>query len=151
VGGCQKRLSDVPPGDRFATYAERYDGWDVWADFRASRSNEFDSQGYERTFTKTARSWKAHLRERGRHHALAQPADVETWCAALAASRTRRTVYSQYWVRLEEFYTWLRFHADHPHRYQPVLMAAATTDTAGRIWETKLGRLDTTGGGETDA
>ncbi|WP_157573611.1 hypothetical protein [Haloplanus natans] len=149
--GIYTRLSDVPPRHRLSTYAERYDGWDVWTDFRESRSNAFDSTGYEQTFTKTARSWKAHMRERERHHALARPDDVETWCTNLAASRTTRTVYTQYWVRLEEFYTWLQFHADHPHRYHPVWMAAATTETAGRIWETKVGRCDTTTGSDGDA
>ena len=147
--GIYKRLDDVPEEDRLTSYAEHYDGWDVWAVFHASRSNDFDSQGYEQTFTKTERSWKAHMRERGRHHALARPDDVETWCTGLATSRTIRTVYSQYWVRLEEFYTWLQFHTAHPHCYQPVLMAAATGETAGRIWDTKLGRLNaTTGGGD---
>jgi hypothetical protein len=149
--GIYKRHTDVPERDRLASYAERYDGWDVWTDFRESRSNDFDSDGYQQTFTKTERAWKTHMRERGRHHALAHPDDVETWCADLAASRTIRTVYSQYWVRLEEFYTWLQFHADHPHRYHPVWMAATAGDTAGRIWETKLGRLDTTTRSGSDA
>jgi hypothetical protein len=75
---------------------------------------------------------------------------VETWCADLGASRTLRTVYSQYWVRLEEFYSWLYYHVEHPHQYQPVLMAAATRQTAGRIWQTKLGRLDTKRGSAED-
>ena len=149
--GIYKHLNAVPSRERLGSYAERYDGWNVWADFHESRSNEFDSTGYERTFTKTERSWKAHMCERGRHHALARPDDVETWCADLAVSRAIRTVYSQYWVRLEEFYTWLQFHAAHPHRYHPVWMAAATGETAGRIWATKLDECDTVTGGEGDA
>ncbi len=149
--GIYKHHAAVPDHDRLASYAERYDGRDVWTAFYESRSSEFDSAGYEQTFTKTERSWKAHMREQGRHHALARPEDVEAWCTSLAASRTLRTVYSQYWVRLEEFYTWLQFHAEHPHRYQPVWMAAARGGTAGQVWDTKMGRCDTTQGRDADA
>lgn len=137
--GAYKRLSDVPHEDLLATYTRQYDGVDVWSDFVAAQTNDFDSPHYQQTFTKTEQSWKTHIADRGRHHALAIPQDVEQWCEALSATRTTRTVYTQYWVRLEEFYTWLQWHADYPHVYHPVLMAAARFDTAGGIWAEKVG------------
>jgi hypothetical protein len=138
--GIYNRLEDVPDAKRLGQYADRYDGQDTWATFRASQSNAFSSDHYANTVRKTERTWKTHMTDRGRHHALARPDDVATWCRDLATDRTRGTVYTQYWVRLEEFYTWLQFHTAHPHQYHPVLMAAATCATPQQIWAQKMGR-----------
>lgn len=136
--GVYKRLSDVPIQHRLGRYGDAYANRDTWAAFVASRSDEFDSEWYQATCRKAEQSWKAHISDRGRHHALGRPVDVETWCTALATTRTLGTVYSVYWVRLEEFYTWLQMHTEHPHVYQPVLMAAAHHDTARAVWKHKL-------------
>lgn len=138
--GVYKRFAEVPAHDRFATSATAYDGEDVWATFVATRADEFDSTRYHATFRKTEGTWKAHMADRGRHHALATPEDVETWCATLAETRTIATVYTEYWVRLEEFYSWLQWHTDHPHVYHPLYMAAATEETAGAVWAEKVKR-----------
>lgn len=137
--GAFKRLSEVPDTDILAEYTRRYDGVDVWAANRDAQTNAFESTHYEQTFEKTERTWKSHMTDRDRHHALAIPEEVETWCRTLAETPTYMTVYKQYWVRLEEFYSWLQWHTDHPHAYHPVLMAAAQYDTAGTVWETKVG------------
>lgn len=137
--GVHKQLSDVPPRQRLKQYADRYDGHDTWNAFIDTRDNAFDSEYYHATIRKTKRTWKAHMAERGRHHALARPADIESWCRDLTATRTLGTVYSEYWVRLEEFYRWLLWHTEHPHPYHPVLMAAANYETAGSVWAEKVG------------
>ena len=136
--GIYKRLSAVPDCDRLRRYNDRYADCDTWGAFVEAQDNAFDSKYYEATIRKTERTWKAHMAERGRHHALAQPVDVETWCQSLASTRTLSTVYAEYWVRLEQFYHWLQWRTDHPHRYQPVLMAAATCETAGGVWAEKV-------------
>lgn len=138
--GIYKRLDDVPPHHRLGRFTDAYADCDVWAAFVASRSEEFDSDWYHATLRKAGTSWKDHVSDRGRHHALGRPADVETWCATLASTRQIGTVYSVYWVRIEEFYSWLQLHTDHPHVYQPVLMAAAHHETARRVWAQKLAR-----------
>jgi hypothetical protein len=140
--GVYKHLSAVPETDRFKQFTETYTDRDVWAEFVAAQSNEFDSKHYHQTFEKTERTWKAHIASEGRHHALATPHDIETYCRTLAETRKLKTVYSQYWVRLEEFYSWLQWHTDHPHTYHPVLMAAANHETASEIWAVKMGRWD---------
>lgn len=142
--GIYTRLEDVPEAERFARFSERYDGRDVWAMFVRTYATEyeFDSEHYHATLRKTEQTWKEHMADRQRHHALASPDDVEAWCRQLAQTRTLGTVYGEYWIRLEEFYSWLQWHTEHPHRYQPVLMAAASYETAGRIWAEKVDDWD---------
>ncbi|MFC6837227.1 hypothetical protein [Halomarina ordinaria] len=75
---------------------------------------------------------------RDRHHALATPADVNTWCEDLLEGRSAKTVYREYWVRVEHFYSWLQSHTDYPHVYHPPLMAVVECDASRRIWDAKL-------------
>jgi hypothetical protein len=77
------------------------------------------------------------MAERGRHHALATPADVEAWCSVLVEKKSLATAYN-YWVRIKRFYDWLQWHVDHPHVYDPVLMAVVAGGAADQIWEQKL-------------
>lgn len=144
--GVFKRLEDVPERYRFARYADEYAVRDVWAEYVTSLPSTYDSNHFRATLRKTGDSWKAHVQARGRHHALATPNDVETWCVKLAETRQLDTVNSEYFVRVEGLYDWLQFHPKHPHVYQPVLMAAANFETARAVWETKFDR-----GGAADA
>lgn len=145
--GVYSRLDDVPDRYRFYHLADAYDGRDVWAEFIAYEREEqgYDSHRYEQNAATCRRRWTEHMADRGRHRALAQPADVETFMAGLLDRMKPRTAYQTYWSRLEAFYTWLQWHTEHPHRYHPVLMAAAVPDsTAARLWAVKLGRYDRT-------
>jgi hypothetical protein len=136
--GVYKGIADVPPHLRLDQQDSISWGDDLWATFVETRSGNFDSKHYLRTFDKTERSWKEHMRDRGRHFACCRPTDVDCWVSDLLDNRTVGTVYSEYWVRLEEFYTWLMNHTEFPHVYNPVLMAAAQYQAAGRIWEYKI-------------
>lgn len=138
--GIYKRLEAVPDRYRLTHWESVYVGRNVWQEFVATRPTSFDSDHYHATFRKAGQSWKAHMTDRGRHHALARPADVDAWVRTLAATRTLGTVYKEYWIRVEEFYAWLQFHPAHPHLYQPVLMAAAEYEMAGKVWDAKLER-----------
>jgi hypothetical protein len=136
--GVYTRLADVPPAHRLDQHAPAYDSCETWQAYVASRPATFDSDHYQDTLRKAGESWKTHMEARGRHHALARPADVAAWVDDLAATRTLRTVYSEYWVRVEEFYTWLQFHTRHPHVYHPPLMAVVAGGTTARVWAVKF-------------
>jgi len=138
--GVYKRLEQVPDEFRLRRYCDRYRENDVWQAFERAKRDAFDSESFRDTFRKAGRTWKEHMERRGRHHALGTPRDVETWCATLTQDRTLETVYKEYWVRLEAFYSWLQWHTDHPHVYQPVLMAAANHEISRAVWWTKMDR-----------
>lgn len=138
--GVYTQLEDVPQEYRLDQYADLYAGIDTWQDYTESRPAAFDSTHYQNTLLKAGNSWKAHMQCQERHHALARPADVEDWVQSLANTRTHRTVYSEYWIRVEEFYTWLQFHTDHPHLYHPPLMAVVDGGLAGQLWRLKFCR-----------
>jgi len=135
----------VPDRYRLYHHADAYEGRDVWAAFIAYEQAEhgYDSHRYEQNSATCGRRWKEHMADRGRHHALATPEDVETFMSGLLDRMKPDTAYSGYWTRLEPFYTWLQMHTEHPHRYHPVLMAAAVPgSTAAALWDVKLGRFD---------
>jgi len=139
--GIYKHIDDVPATHRFERYADRYDGRDVWTRFLEDRLFEvYETERSREKARRAGRRWKAHVQERDRHHALARPMDVETWCRDLRDLAKLDTVYNNYWVCLERFYSWLQTHVDHPHCYHPVLMAAATHETADEVWATKIER-----------
>ncbi|WP_123538189.1 hypothetical protein [Halosimplex salinum] len=139
--GIYKRLSAVPDHLRLREHADAYAGRDVWSTFLSEYLfQRFDSDRFKEDARRAGRYWKEHMAERGRHHALATPADVEAWMVALTNRMQLETAYNQYWVRVERFYWWLQRHTDHPHAYHPVLMAAASGGVAGDVWEEKLSR-----------
>lgn len=140
--GVYKCIDGVPTHHRLHQHAEGYRGRDVWKEYveETNLYGRYDSARFKPATTRAVASWKTHVEERGRHHALATPADVNTWCTELLASRNNRTVYNHYWTRLAAFYEWLRWHTAHPHTYDPFLMAAHeyTDGAAGRVWAGKV-------------
>jgi hypothetical protein len=139
--GVYTALDEVPDTDRLRTYADTYANRDVWTEFcEAHLFAQYDSERFQHNARRAGEHWIAHCRARERHHALATPTDVESWCAALLAERAVSTAYNQYWVRIERFYTWLQRSCDHPHVYQPVRMAAVEGDAARTIWREKIER-----------
>jgi hypothetical protein len=136
--GVYKRIEEVPNHHRLRRYTNRYANRDVWTEFCEKQEyQQGSSPRFRETVDRAGRHWRAHMDTRGRHHALATPADIESWCADLLADKSPATSYN-YWVRIRRFYDWLQWHVDHPHRYNPVLMAAADGESAGRIWTQKL-------------
>lgn len=118
-------MEDVPDRYRLYHHAAAYDGRDVLAEFIAPGDERLDLSDwfFEKSAT-TERSWKAHMADRRRHHALATPDDVETSTVELLEDRKVKTVCRDYWARVEQFYRWLQAPTEHPHVYPPVLMAA---------------------------
>ena len=139
--GVYKRLGDVPDRYRLAQHAAAYEGRDVWSEWVDALEAAENLTDYRRErLDRAGRRWVGHVSDRGRHHALARPEDVETWCVGLLDAVAIRTAYENYWAQLEAFYRWLQFHTDHPHVYHPVLMAAEAGGAAGELWAHKIER-----------
>ena len=137
--GVYKRLEEVPSRYRLNQHAAAYRDKDIWEMFLQDHLfPQYSSDRYQQDTRRAGRLWMEHMADRGRHHALATPADVDQWCQSLLRQRNVRTIYNHYWVRLERFYDWLLTRTDHPHVYHPFLMAAAEYETAGRIWDVKV-------------
>jgi len=135
--GVYKRIEDVPDRYRLHLHADAYAGRDTWQTF--CEDHEYaqgDHARYEEEVDRAGEVWKAHMADRGRHHALATPADVEAWCAELVEGRSLRRAHD-YWLRVNRFYKWLQWHTEHPHVYNPVLIAADMGGNAGMVWEWK--------------
>jgi hypothetical protein len=136
--GVFKHLSDVPERYRLHRYATDYEGRDVWTEFcETHQYAQGSSERYQEAVDRTGEHWQAHMKQRERHHALATPEDVETWCRTLVDGKALSTAYN-YWVHVRQFYAWLQWHTEHPHVYDPVLIAVTTGSAAGQIWEQKL-------------
>ena len=138
--GVYKQFADVPARYRLQQHAAAYADRDVWAEFMAVQREQYDSDRFEQVSANAAADWKDHMTERGRHHALATPDDVEAWCAELLDRLALRTAYNKYWIRIEQFYDWMLWHTDHPHLYHPPRMAAVeySDGSAGNIWAKKI-------------
>jgi hypothetical protein len=136
-----KQLDQVPSKRRFERFAEEYGGRDVFSEFLTEHLFEkYDSERFVENCRLAERRWKTHMEQRGRHHALARPVDVDTWMSDLLDRVNLETAYNTYWTKLERFYSWLQLHPGHPHVYNPVLMAAGTYEAAEIVWEEKLSR-----------
>ena len=123
--GVYKSFEQVPDRYRLSNHTTSYEGRDVWTEFLTAHLFEkYNSDRFKKDARRAGRYWKEHMEERERHHALATPGDVETWMDDLLSRLKLKTAYNSYWVRLERFYSWLQWHTEHPHVYNPVLMAA---------------------------
>lgn len=133
--GVFKELSDVPESRRLYQYGGAYEGRDTWGEYRETVDL---SQRMGEDWARFARRWKGHMNDRGRHHELAQPADVETWSENLLGQFSVDRAY-QHWTVIEGFYEWLRWHTEHPHTYNPFHMAATEPESNARqIWNRKM-------------
>ncbi len=133
--GVFKELSDVPERRRLYRYASVYEGRDTWEDYRATVELS-DRMGED--WALFARRWKAHMADRGRHHALATPADVEAWSTELVERFSIGRAYG-HWNVIEGFYEWLKWHTDHRHTYNPFHMAVVDPESSAReIWTRKM-------------
>ena len=140
--GVIKRLEDVPDGYRFEDRAATYRDRDVWGEWVAAEKADLGDRTTQR-IKRVERTWKAHMAEKGRHHALATLKDVETHLDGLTDGRQITTVFKWYCRYLQAFYEWLWHHADHIHCYSPVLMAASMGGVAAECWTARIERKTT--------
>jgi len=135
--GVYKTLDQVPEHHRLANSATTFAGRDVWAEYvEHELAGAAETVQYETGLVEE--SWKDHMQQRGRHPALARPADVESWAVTLLDRMQPKRAYNPYWVRLDEFYTFLLWHTEYPHSYHPPRMAAGQDGAASRIWDFKV-------------
>lgn len=138
--GVYKRLSNVPNRYRLHHHADTYEDNDTWHTFCMEfEYQEGSHDRYEEEVDRIGSRWKDHMGQRERHHALARPADVEAWCERLLSEKAVSRTY-EHWLRVKRFYHWLMWHSEHPHVYNPVLMAAITGESTGEAWAWKARR-----------
>lgn len=140
--GPFQSFSDIPPRYQLEIYSNRYESMETWEQYCEDILFEtHDSTHMRNVAEKAGQSWRAHMEQRGRHHALATPADANEWCKKLLSEgRCRRTCYEQYFVRIYQFYDHLKTSHRHPHLYNPLLLAAIEYEAARYIW---MFRVDT--------
>lgn len=137
--GVYKELADVPDRYRLTQFSAAFDGRDVWQEYYDQKlSNELSSDSSERRYRLTSESWNEHMDEQGRHHALAKPADVDSWVEVLLDEYTIKTATGNYWRKLNGFYEWLMWHPEYPHVYNPVWMAAAKDGATRKVWNEQM-------------
>lgn len=151
--GFYKCLHDVPDRHRLYNHAGRYKGEDTWKDWSEEKLYPVANSKSTRKYSSlTGRRWRIYIEDHGEavHHALATPTDVDGFCRWLIEEikMTNRTAYDNYLRFLERFYDDLLWHTDHPHVYNPVLMAAANVNAnmdheyAEIVWQMKFDRPD---------
>jgi hypothetical protein len=148
--GIYKRLEQVPQRYQLANYAGDYAEEDTWAEFTDIKTERFDSDATRTRYEKAGRYLADYLSDIGRHHALCNPGHVAGFLRALRdgsigrQSHTRKlqTVYFEYFQPVEEFYSWLLWHTEHPHVYHPVHMAVVEYDYPSEVWAKKLSQND---------
>lgn len=133
--GVYKQIEDVHRNYRLSNYSDEYADRDVWSEWMETR--DFADSTAKRV-QRAEDSWKGHTADCGQHHALVTPSIVESWCEGLLERMTAETLYNRYYVHVEDFYHWLQWHADHPHRYNPVLMAVCLDGAARAAYDEKL-------------
>jgi hypothetical protein len=137
--GVYKALSEVPYRYRLASHSAAYEGRDVWQEFcEQYEYAQGDHERYEEEVDRAGDCWQEFMDDRGRHHALATPDDVEGWLVDLRREGppSLRRLHD-YWLRVDRFYDWLMWHTEHPHVYNPLLIAAADGGLTGEVWECK--------------
>ena len=140
--GVYQSLEDVPERRRFYQYADSYKDRDVWAEYQEEKLYErVSSERVKKEYGVIERDWKDFMGERGKHHSLATPSDVDEWTSGLFDKWKLQTVYKR-WRVVESFYEWLQWHTDHPHLYNPFLMAAAKDGASATIWKEKISRRE---------
>lgn len=138
--GVYQALSEVPERYHFANFCGEYTGDGIWEKYLDYYLSVRGDSACKRTRAERAlRNWRESMNKTQRHYALAQPKDVENWSEKLLdGSRSRQYAYESYWANIERFYSWLMWHPDHPHLYQPFWMAAKEYPEARRMWALKM-------------
>lgn len=142
--GVFQSYDEITPRHRLSKYETKYEGVDVWADFMDSLRDEGISDHVLRyTYHATEKLWKAHMDERGRHHALPTPDDVDSFFADQIEDVTMETAYTRRYLPVSRFFDWLANHPRYEHAYNPVLLAAAGDGTTRQIWNHRVNRNKT--------
>lgn len=139
--GALQHYDELPRRYQLETYRSQFRGENVWSHSAEDVFlEEHDSKRIRRTLRLAGESWLDHMADRPRHHALATLEDANAWCEKLRAEKARRTCYEYYFVRIYDFYEYLKSHFEYPHLYNPLLLAAIEYDAARHIWSFRVDR-----------
>lgn len=139
--GAIQHYDNIPQRYQLATYAGHYRDDETWSRYvEEVLLEEYDSDRMRQAARLAGTSWNEHMEERGRHHALASPEDVDTWCVALLEDRAPKTCYEYYFLRIYDFYEYLKSDFQHPHLYNPVLLASIDYEAPRTIWMVRVER-----------
>ncbi len=142
--GVFQSYEEIPNKYRLETFTTEYRNeatWDNYVTEVLYGEQDSPSKALRKTVRLAGDSWQDHMEEQNRHHALATPSNVETWTQKLTSNGwTRKTCYEHYFVRIYQFYDYLRSSYRHPHLYNPALLAAIEYETTRNLW---MYRVDT--------
>jgi len=139
--GVFHHYEDIPERYRLQTYADQYDGEDTLGQYVENvlhGEGKSHSETFQQRTRRAVKSWRKHMDDRGRHHALATPDDVEAWCGDHLSRVTRETAYMNYYVRIYQFYEHLVTTHHHPHVYNPFIIAAIEGGDARELWKFRV-------------
>ncbi len=132
--GAYRSPGDAPDEHRLRAHSAAYEGRDAWGEWESEHVlPDCGSESSIEEARRHGRRWREHMRKRGRHHALAEPGDVDAYCAGPLAKMSGR-VAGAYFRRVTAFYDHMLTSTRHPHVYSPVLMAAAGDGPASETW-----------------
>lgn len=147
--GAMQHFDEIPERYRLETYTGQYRGDNTWERYVDEvLLEEKDSDRIRQTARLGGNSWLEHMADRPRHHALASPEDVNEWCEMHLGERTRKTIYEYYFVRVYDFYEHLKHSNQHPHLYNPFLLAAIEFEATRSVW---MVRIDRRNGGQAQS
>jgi len=136
--GVYKSLDEVPERYRVRQHAAKYEGRDVWTEWvETAKAGSWESESSQNRLRLVQEKWNGLVADRGRHHALAQPSDVEAYAEEIA-DLSKQYAMATYWRPVEQLYRWLMMHTDHPHRYNPVWIAASQNESARKMWDHQI-------------
>ena len=139
--GVFKSITEVPDRYHLSTFSMQFEGRDAWAEWMEAEKNDLAASTRKYKYGRAEKLWKSHMEACGRHHALANPSDVESFLADQLDQVQKETVWNTRYDQLYQFYNWLTFNADYPHVYNPVLMAAVNGEAAREMWDYRVQKL----------
>lgn len=128
--GVYKSEADVHPDSYLPDMAGRFHKREAWSEWAEAQDY---SEYKQKMVARVERAWKAHMEGRG-HHAFPSVRDVDDFLSERQQSVTMATVYKPYFIALRDFFEWLMWRTDYPHRYNPVLMACAEGEAGRELW-----------------
>jgi hypothetical protein len=139
--GIFRSYDDIPARYRLETYAQHYEDDDTLTTYYEEVYFPRYAPVSEWMETKAERardSWQNHMTRQDRHHALATPSHVASWCDVLLDTCSPETAYKSYFRRIYNFYDWLKASYKHPHLYNPLQIAAIEYETTYEIWHYRV-------------
>jgi hypothetical protein len=140
--GVYKSLEEVPDRYRLQNFESEFSDEDTWNRYLDTREDLAESTKKNAWYPSGDRYKQFMQQAVGRHHALAQPADIERYLRHIkdggysikVTERTWNTVYYQHLSPLKTFFNWLVHHVDYPHVYNPVLLSAHEDSITRELW-----------------